>query len=93
MQQERILISGIKSIIFEKKSNNAFIAVHGNMSNKEDDLQDEKLIKEFCEKFNSELTIMENGEHFFHTKEQMEYYKRWLNEVVCLNPDGLEEKI
>ena len=38
MKIDRINISNIPSIIWGKKSNIVFIAVHGNMSNKEDDV-------------------------------------------------------
>jgi esterase/lipase len=47
-----------------------------------DDLQSEQLIKSFANSFGCELTIMENGEHYFHTEEQIEYYKKWLSEIM-----------
>ena len=47
-----------------------------------DNLQDEKLINDFCNRFNCDLVVLENGEHFFHTKEQLEFYTNWLNEKV-----------
>ena len=47
-----------------------------------DNLQDEKLIKDFANEFNCELSILENGEHYFHTKEQLEYYKKWLDGII-----------
>ena len=47
-----------------------------------DNLQDEKLIKDFANKFNCELSILENGEHYFHTDEQLEYYKKWLDGII-----------
>ena len=46
-----------------------------------DNLQDENTIKDFCNKYNCELSIFENGEHFFHTEEQLEYYKNWLDRI------------
>jgi len=46
-----------------------------------DNLQDENTIKDFCDKFNCELSILENGEHYFHTEEQLEFYKNWLDNV------------
>ncbi len=45
-----------------------------------DNMQDESLIKDFSRHFNCELSVMEGGEHFFHTKEQLEYYEKWLIE-------------
>ena len=38
MKIERININNIPSIIWGEKSNKVFIAVHGNMSNKEDEV-------------------------------------------------------
>jgi alpha-beta hydrolase superfamily lysophospholipase len=38
MKVERIKINNIPAIIWGEKSNKVFIAVHGNMSNKEDEV-------------------------------------------------------
>lgn len=35
-------------------------------------------ILEFSKKANATLTIMENGEHFFHTKDQMKFLDSWI---------------
>lgn len=43
-----------------------------------DNMQEKNIIQEFSNKFNCELSILENGEHYFHTKEQLNYYKNWL---------------
>lgn len=42
----------------------------------------EGLIRDFCNKFNCKLSILENGEHYFHTEEQLEYYKKWLEKTI-----------
>lgn len=44
-----------------------------------DNMQDENIIKKFSNNFNCELTILKNGEHYFHTKEQLDYYRKWLS--------------
>ena len=59
---------------WKKKTN----ILYGN----KDNLQDENLIKDFCSKYNCELDILENGEHYFHTEGQLAYYKEWLNDSV-----------
>ena len=56
---------------------NTFV-LYGN----KDNLQEEKIIKDFCTKFNCELSVLETGEHFFRTEEQLEYYRNWLDEVI-----------
>ena len=47
-----------------------------------DNMQSENTIKDFCSKFNCRLSILENGEHYFHTEEQLKFYKKWLNETI-----------
>ena len=50
-------------------------------------------IKAFAEKNNAELTVMPGGEHWFHTKEQMQFLDNWIkNRRPCKeteNKDGL----
>lgn len=47
-----------------------------------DSEQTKNIINNFCRSFNSNLTILENGEHYFHTKEQLDFYKKWLDEII-----------
>ena len=47
-----------------------------------DTMQDYKTIKNFSNKFNCKLSVLINGEHYFHTEEQLEYYKNWLNKTI-----------
>ena len=47
-----------------------------------DDMQEENIIKNFVKRFNCKLTILENGEHYFHTEEQLKFYKKWLEEEI-----------
>ena len=46
-----------------------------------DNLQNEDIIKNFSNKFNCDLTILKNGEHYFHTEEQLKFYKEWLEKL------------
>ncbi len=43
-----------------------------------DNLQSLDTMKEFCEKASATLTVMDGGEHWFHTKEQMEFLGQWM---------------
>ena len=47
-----------------------------------DTMQDYKTIKNFSNKFNCKLSVLTNGEHCFHTEEQLKYYKNWLNKTI-----------
>ncbi|MBE6086438.1 MAG: alpha/beta hydrolase [Selenomonas ruminantium] len=35
-------------------------------------------MKDFAEKHHAGLTVMENGEHWFHTEEQMAFLDDWI---------------
>ena len=58
-----------------------------------DALTSMETIKAFAEKNNAELTVMPGGEHWFHTKEQMQFLDNWIkNRRPCKeteNKDGL----
>lgn len=43
-----------------------------------DSLQSIDIIREFAEKTGADLTVMENGEHWFHTEEQMAFLDKWI---------------
>ena len=45
-------------------------------------MQNEDIIKNFSNKFNCDLTILENGEHYFHTEEQLKFLQRMAREIV-----------
>lgn len=48
----------------------------------QDNMQSEEIMKNFSNGFNCNLSILTNGEHYFHTDEQLEYYKEWLNKLI-----------
>ena len=43
-----------------------------------DSLQSIDIIKAFADKTGADLTVMENGEHWFHTEEQMAFLDKWI---------------
>ena len=43
-----------------------------------DNLTSYNTIAAFAEKHNTKLTVMENGEHWFHTEEQMRFLDDWI---------------
>jgi hypothetical protein len=45
---------------------------------KNDNLQSIEVIKTFSDKIGAELTIMKNGEHWFHTDEQIAFLDNWI---------------
>lgn len=47
-----------------------------------DNMQNEDTIKNFSNKFNCDISILNDGEHYFHTKDQLKFYKEWLNKVI-----------
>ena len=43
-----------------------------------DSLTSYETISAFADRIGAALTVMENGEHWFHTKEQMEFLSDWI---------------
>ena len=37
---------------------------------------------EFAKKIHANLTVMENGEHWFHTEEQMAFLDNWFKKFI-----------
>lgn len=46
-----------------------------------DNLTSIDTITDFARKHNATLTVMENGEHWFHTNEQMQFLDNWIKET------------
>ena len=47
-----------------------------------DTLTSLKTISSFVKRINASLTVMENGEHWFHTTEQMQFLDDWLKRYL-----------
>ena len=47
-----------------------------------DKLVNQKSIFNFVSNHNCSLTIMKNGEHYFHTPGQLKFIKKWINEYL-----------
>lgn len=43
-----------------------------------DELTDYKTVRAFAETHDAALTVLENGEHWFHTEEQMKFLDQWI---------------
>ncbi len=49
---------------------------------KEDNLCEFNFISSFAKKFDCDLDVMESGEHYFHTPEQLNYFRQWLKKHI-----------
>ena len=47
-----------------------------------DNMQGQSIIQEFSDKFNCKLSILENGEHYFHKEEQLKLYENWIDQSI-----------
>lgn len=43
-----------------------------------DNLANQEIIDKFTQKFSANVTILQDGEHYFHTEEQLNFLKKWL---------------
>lgn len=60
------------------KWNNQTMILYGQ----KDNLCEYEYIQKFTKRFKCDLKIMENGEHFFHLDNQLEFYQKWLEEKI-----------
>ena len=47
-----------------------------------DDICDYEVTAQFAEYFDCDLQVMENGGHYFHTKEQLDFFAKWLEKSI-----------
>lgn len=47
-----------------------------------DNLTSRETVEEFAKAHNSALTVMENGEHWFHTEEQLAFLYDWIKDKI-----------
>ncbi|NFE73067.1 alpha/beta hydrolase [Clostridium botulinum] len=48
-----------------------------------DELCEFEIIKYFAKKYCCELEVMDTGEHYFHTKEQLDVFQQWLQKHIA----------
>ena len=49
-----------------------------------DELTAYETVKAFADSCNAQMTVLEDGEHFFHTDEQLDALKKWLCEDMAV---------
>lgn len=49
-----------------------------------DNLTSEKTMRSFAARINAPLTVMKNGEHWFHTPEQMSFLDNWVTDNTTI---------
>ena len=47
-----------------------------------DNLIDFSIVKKFCDTFKCSLTVMNDGEHWFHTEEQLNFLRNWIRKSI-----------
>lgn len=74
MQIQKTKIGHISPLLYGEKSKKLILAVHGSHSSKIDDciwILAEEAVSAFAKQFHCELTEQPDGEHWFHTAEQL----------------------
>lgn len=90
MKKEFFKINNIPAVLWGDNSKNLIIAIHGNMSFKEDvpikilaEIALEKnIITEFTNKFNCNLSVSKESEHWFHTENDLRILKEWIEKIL-----------
>ena len=47
-----------------------------------DDMTPLCIVRNFAQKFDCDLSVMKNGEHWFHTPQQLDYLRKWIKSAV-----------
>ncbi len=55
----------------------------------QDNLCEFEVVSEFAKRFNCNLQVMDNGEHYFHTEEQLQFFKQWIKKIFTSNIDKI----
>lgn len=50
----------------------------------DDDLCEFDTVSNFARHFNCDLTVMEHGEHYFHTEKQLAFFKHWIENHIIV---------
>ena len=53
-----------------------------------DNLTSIETVSAFAKQHHADLTVMPNGEHWFHTEEQMQFLNEWIREYVLKDVDN-----
>ena len=48
----------------------------------DDNLSEFNVVYEFIKRYNCKLHVLEHGEHYFHTDEQLHYFRQWLRKSI-----------
>lgn len=48
----------------------------------DDNLCEFDIVSSFTKRFNCDLQVMEHGEHYFHSKEQLQFFRNWLEKNI-----------
>jgi len=48
----------------------------------EDNLTEREVAEQFAARFHADLTVLEGGEHYFHTEEQLAFLNEWLSREI-----------
>lgn len=47
-----------------------------------DNLCESDVVSEFAKRYHCKLNVLKDGEHYFHTDEQLDYFRKWLKDNI-----------
>ncbi|WP_330400377.1 hypothetical protein [Tepidibacter mesophilus] len=50
----------------------------------QDEVCEFDVVSTFVNCFGCNLQVMKNGEHYFHTEEQLQFFRQWLKKHICV---------
>jgi hypothetical protein len=52
------------------------------LSGSDDNISELDVVSDFARRFRCKLQVLEHGEHYFHTDEQLRYFRQWLRQEM-----------
>jgi len=52
------------------------------LSGSDDNISEPDVVSDFAILFSCKLQVLEHGEHYFHTDEQLRYFRQWLRDNI-----------
>lgn len=50
-----------------------------------DDIVERETVETFSARFNAQFDVLENGEHYFHSEEDLSFFKKWCENVMPIS--------
>lgn len=89
LRQERVIPTPVKTLYWDYYE---YVTEHpvvwdkptALLYGKKDELCELRYVEDFAKRTGAKMTVFDEGEHFFHTEEQMAFFRQWLQNSISM---------